>query len=359
VQASLDKSMQPEGGDMITRSDRPQMRRRWNRVAAAGCAVISSVLLLLAASSGMAAPTGNYKLSVLETTPGFFDLPLWTMMNDGEAAANHLELTLAQFQTGGGTTSQVFAGGTGDLMMGGMDLPVRLMQTKTVDVTVIATMLQRGVFILVSKAGSPYHTLQSLRGQIVGISGPGAFSEFALHTALKGAGMSPNDVQIAALGGTAAQYAALTSGKAAAVQLQSPILETAQSNHTVQTVYDFRVEQGLQASLVFTARTAAVRANPAPYQVFMRTYRQIMNRFRTDPAYAMKMATAEWGATTSAADLQSQLAAYLTNPGIWSPDCVYTVVLYTNTRQLLLDSGLFTVDGFPTYRQLTQYAPPL
>ena len=171
--------------------------------------------------------------------------------------------------------------------------------------------------------------------------------------------MSPNDVQIAALGGTAAQYAALTSGKAAAVQLQSPILETAQSNHTVQTVYDFRVEQGLQASLVFTARTAAVRANPAPYQVFMRTYRQIMNRFRTDPAYAMKMATAEWGATTSAADLQSQLAAYLTNPGIWSPDCVYTVVLYTNTRQLLLDSGLFTADGFPTYRQLTQYAPPL
>ncbi len=344
---------------MITRSDRPQMRRRWNRAAAAGCAVISSVLLLLAASSGMAAPTGTYKLSVLETTPGFFDLPLWTMMNDGEAAANHLELTLAQFQTGGGTTSQVFAGGTGDLMMGGMDLPVRLMQTKTVDVTVIATMLQRGVFILVAKAGSPYHTLQSLRGQIVGISGPGAFSEFALHTALKGAGMSPNDVQIAALGGTAAQYAALTSGKAAAVQLQSPILETAQSNHTVQTVYDFRVEQGLQASLVFTARTAAVRANPAPYQVFMRTYRQIMNRFRTDPAYAMKMATAEWGATTSAADLQSQLAAYLTNPGIWSPDCVYTVVLYTNTRQLLLDSGLFTADGFPTYRQLTQYAPPL
>jgi len=344
---------------MITRSDRPQMRRRWNRVAAAGCAVISSVLLLLAASSGMAAPTGNYKLSVLETTPGFFDLPLWTMMNDGEAAANHLELTLAQFQTGGGTTSQVFAGGTGDLMMGGMDLPVRLMQTKTVDVTVIATMLQRGVFILVAKAGSPYHTLQSLRGQIVGISGPGAFSEFALHTALKGAGMSPNDVQIAALGGTAAQYAALTFGKAAAVQLQSPILETAQSNHTVQTVYDFRVEQGLQASLVFTARTAAVRANPAPNQVFMRTYRQIMNRFRTDPAYAMKMATAEWGATTSAADLQSQLAAYLTNPGIWSPDCVYTVVLYTNTRQLLLDSGLFTADGFPTYRQLTQYAPPL
>ena len=344
---------------MTTRSDRPRAHRRWSRVAAAACAVMSGLTLLLAASSGLAAPTGDLKLCVLETTPGVVDLPLWTMMQVGEAAANHLDLALAQFQTGGGTTSQVFAGGTGDLMMGGMDLPVRLMQTKTVDVTVIATMLQRGVFILVSKAGSPYHTLQSLKGQIVGISGPGAFSEFALHTALKSAGMNPDDVQIAALGGTAAQYAALTSGKAAAVQLQSPILETAESNHTVQTVYDFRVEQGLQASLVFTARTAAVRANPAPYQTFMRTYRQVMNRFRTDPAYAMKMATAEWGATTSAQDLQSQLEAYLSNPGIWSLDGVYTVVLYNNTRQLLLDSGLFPAPGFPTYRQLTQYAPPL
>ena len=343
---------------MTTRAGGRRAYVGWNRLAAA-CAAAACAVFLFGTTSGIAAPAGDYNLSVLETTPGFFDLPLWTMMNDGYAKANHLNLTLAQFQTGGGTTSQVFAGGTGDIMMGGMDLPVRLLQTKTVDVTVFAAMLQRGVFILVSKAGSPYHTLQSLRGQVVGISGPGAFSEFALHTALKKAGMNPDDVQIAALGGTPAQYAALISGKAAAVQLQSPILETALNDHSVQTIYDFRVEQGLQASLVFTARTAALRANPAPYTAFMRAYRQVMTRFRTDPAYAMKMATAEWGATTSAANLQIQLDAYLRNPGVWSLDCVYTVVLYNNTRELLLDSGLFQEAGFPTFHQLTQYAPPL
>jgi hypothetical protein len=91
----------------------------------------------------------------------------------------------------------------------------------------------------------------------------------------------------------------------------------------------------------------------------MRAYRQVMNRFRTDPAYAMKMATAEWGSTTSQANLQIQLEAYLRNPGIWSLDSVYTVVLYNNTRELLLTSGLFTEAGFPTFHQLTQYAPPL
>ncbi|HYM70742.1 MAG TPA: ABC transporter substrate-binding protein [bacterium] len=322
-------------------------------------ALALGLALALAVSTTAAAPSGDYNLSVLETTPGFFDLPLYVVMHDGYATANHLILTLAQFQTGGGTTSQVFAGGTGDIMMGGMDLPVRLAQTKTLDVTVLADMLQRGVFVLVSKAGSPYHTLQSLKGQIVGISGPGAFSEFALHVALKKNGMDPNDVQIAALGGTPAQYAAVLSGKATAVQLQSPILENALAQHTVQPIYDFRTEQGLQAGLVFTGRTAAVRANPAPYIAFMRAYRQALQKIRTDPVYAMKWATEEWGSTTPAANLQIQLDSYLRNPGIWSLDGVFTVVMYNNTRELLLGSGLFTEPGFPTYKQLTQYAPPL
>jgi NitT/TauT family transport system substrate-binding protein len=331
---------------------------RQNRYA--GVVLVSLCILALAVSSAAAPPpSGEYTLSVLETTPGFFDVPLYAMMHEGFAKANHLTLTLAQFQTGSGSSSTIFAGGTGDILMGGMDAPVRLQQSKTVNITVIGVMLQHGVFVLVSKAGSPYQTLQSLKGQVVGISGPGSFNDFALRLALKKNGMNPSDVQIAALGGTPAQYAAVESGNAAAVQLQSPILENALNQHTVQPIYDFRTEQGLQAALVFTARAAAVKANPAAYAAFMRSYRQVMQKFRTDGSYATKVATEEWGGSTPPANIQIQLDTYLRSPGIWSLDGVFTVVMYNNTRELLLGSGQFTETDFPSFKQLNEYAPLL
>jgi ABC-type nitrate/sulfonate/bicarbonate transport system substrate-binding protein len=166
-------------------------------------------------------------------------------------------------------------------------------------------------------------------------------------------------VQIAALGGTPAQYAAVESGNAAAVQLQSPILENALNQHTVQPIYDFRTEQGLQAALVFTARAAAVKANPAAYAAFMRSYRQVMQKFRTDGSYATKVATEEWGGSTPPANIQIQLDTYLRSPGIWSLDGVFTVVMYNNTRELLLGSGQFTETDFPSFKQLNEYAPLL
>jgi ABC-type nitrate/sulfonate/bicarbonate transport system substrate-binding protein len=329
---------------------------RWF-VAALAVAALAGAVLPAGPAQGAGA---TYTLSVIDTTPAFFDTPLYAMINEGFAAANHLDLKLvAQVQGGSGAAGPIFAGGTGDVFMGGMDAPIRLQQSKTVDVTVIGTMLRRGVFVLVSKAGSPYHSLQSLKGQVVGISGPGAFSDAALRYALKQNGMTPDDVQIAALGGTPAQYAALLSDKAAAVQLQSPTLEAAMAEHKVQTIYDFRIAQGLIGALVFTARTAQVKANPGAYAAFMSAYRQVMHKFATDADYATKVATAAWGAHNTPEALKIQLHTYLREPGIWSIDGVFNKAIYDRTRAMLLGSGQFAEPGFPTFVELTQYAPPI
>src|SRR5581483_2926573 len=259
-----------------------------------------------------------YKLSVLETSPGFFDIPLKMLINEGMAKNYNLDLSLAQFQTGSGTTSQIFAGGTGDIMMGGIDAPVGLATSKTVDVQVIGMLLARGVWTLVSKAGSPYTTLQSLKGKIVGITGAGSFSDLALRELLKRNNMAVTDVQIAALGNAAAQYAALDAGKADAVQLQAPLFETSLRDKKVQVVYDFR--QDLTPALVFTARTAAVKADPTPYAQFMQAMRDALAKLRSDRAFALAEAKKYYGQNNTDAELGLILDTYASNPGIWTKD---------------------------------------
>jgi ABC-type nitrate/sulfonate/bicarbonate transport system substrate-binding protein len=330
------------------------MTRRIHTIAG----LVSALAVAVAACSGSAAPSqaGVSKLSVLETTPGFFDIPLKVMMDEGIAAKHGLELSIAQFQAGSGSTSQIFAGGTGDIMMGGIDAPVGLEVSKTVDVQVIGDLLQRGVWQLVAKTGSPYTSLESLKGKVIGISGAGSFSDYALREALKGAGMTPEDVQIAALGNAAAQYAALEAGQADAVQLQAPILNTALRDQKVQVVYDF--QKGLTPSLVLTARTDAVKANPAPYKAFMTALREALDKVRGDSTYAVGLAKKYYGADNSDADLQLILDAYLTDPGIWTTDGVYTQAMHDAGQKLMVDgSGKYTSAEYPTFDALTQYAP--
>jgi ABC-type nitrate/sulfonate/bicarbonate transport system substrate-binding protein len=319
-------------------------------VAGASPSAVAQTAPTVAVASGPAA-----NLSVLETTPGFFDVPLYAMLHSGFAQNNNLNLSIAQFQTGSGSSGQIFAGGTGDILMGGIDAPVGLQTSGLADVQVIGEWLQRGVWQLVSKAGSQYTTLQSLKGQVVGISGPGSFSDFALREAIKQVSMSPDDFQIAALGNAAAQYAALESGNAQAVQLQSPLLEAQLGAKTVQVVFDF--QKDLTPSLVVTARTSAVRANPAPYAAFMTAFKQVMQRMKSDSAFALATAKQAYGDSTPDSDLQLELDAYLSSPGIWSLDGVFTEELYNNGRSLLLDSGVYKADTYPSYQQLTQYAP--
>jgi sulfonate transport system substrate-binding protein len=303
-----------------------------------------------------ATPAKVYKLTVLETSPGFFDIPLKMLIDEGMAKSYNLDLALAQFQTGSGTTAQIFAGGTGDIMMGGIDAPVGLATSKTVDVQVIGMLLERGVWTLVSKTGSPYTSIQSLKGKIVGISGAGSFSDFALRDLLKRNNMAATDVQIAALGNAAAQYAALDGGKADAVQLQAPLFETSLRDKKVQVIYDFR--QDLTPGLVFTARTNNVKADPTPYQQFMTAMRDALTKLRTDRAFALAEAKKYYGQTNSDAELGLILDTYSSSPSIWTKDGVYTEALHKAGHDLLIAADpKYTDANYPSYQSLTQYAP--
>ena len=297
---------------------------------------------------------GMSHLTVMTQSPAFGFLPLQAMLDDGFAEEQKLEIDFLYFGQGGGSLSGIFAGGSGDMFLGGLEGAAALASTGAADVSVIASLYQRGVWVLVSKKGSPYKTLEDLKGKTVGISGPGAFSDTALRAVINEAGMKPEDFKIAALGRAPTQMAALETGAADAVQLQAPVLEQAMADGKVQVVHSFQEDP--TASLVATVRTKALKENPVPFQKFILAYRAAMKKITEDPDYAMELATRVWGEDTSEELLKAQLDSYLTNPGIWSPDGVLTKEIFDSTTQLLTDSGVYSADEIPAYKDLTKSA---
>jgi NitT/TauT family transport system substrate-binding protein len=333
---------------------------RARRVPAVGIACVLAVILAGCASrSTSTAPdaSGTSKLTLLESGKSFYDVPFYAMMRHGFAERNHLKLDYAQFNSGGGSTAQIFAGGTGNILAAGIDGVVGIGQQGKLDVTVIGTWTQRNYFRLVSKAGSPVRTLQDLRGKSVAVSGAGSFSDRALRNLLRQNGMDPDkDVKIAGLGGQPQQLAALESGNVAAASLNPPTIYTALKAGKVQIVHSYSQDDPMP-SIVFTVRTADVRKNPAPYANFMKAYTETMQKLKTDPAFASQVAKEEWGSSTPDDVLQAELKEFLDDPGVWSIDGQFTQELYDNGRAMLLGSGQVQAANFPSYQQLTQYAP--
>jgi NitT/TauT family transport system substrate-binding protein len=326
-------------------------------IVGAACA-LALALAGCGSGSGSAEPdaSGVSELTLLQSGKSFYDVPFAAMMNQGIAERNGLKLDYAQFNSGGGSTAQIFAGGTGDILAAGIDGVVGIGQQGKLDITVIGTWTQRSYFRLVSKAGSPYKTLQDLKGQSVAVSGAGSYSDRLLRALLRENGMDPDkDVKIAGLGGQPQQLAALESGNVAAVSLNPPTIYSAQKAGKVQLIHNYGQDE-LMPSIVFTARTEDVRKNPEPFANFMKSYRETMQRMKSDPAFALQAAKDEWGSSTEDDVLQAELKEFLDDPGVWSVDGQFTRELYDNGREMLISSGVDAGD-FPSYEQLTQHAP--
>src|SRR5689334_22030590 len=98
-------------------------RQRWPIAVLVGILALG----LMACGAGSQAPANQnglngpptQKLSILETTPGFFDVPIYGMIHDGFAERNGLTLEKAEFFSGSGSSSQIFAGGSGDILFAG------------------------------------------------------------------------------------------------------------------------------------------------------------------------------------------------------------------------------------------------
>jgi ABC-type nitrate/sulfonate/bicarbonate transport system substrate-binding protein len=309
---------------------------------------------LLVSGTVRAAPAAKtYTLTVLESTPGFFDLPLRNAMADF-ASKYHLKLSLVTV-TGGGGLATEFEGGTGSIAMVGADTPLRLAQADAIPggVTIIGTNMTNMLYGLVAKKGSPYHTLNDLKGKNVAITGAGAASEVVLKWALlTKAHMKLSDVHLVPLGPPETILQGVRRGSVAAGTIFSPALDEGLSSGDVQMVFDFRKYP--YAQNVFMVRTKQLKADPAPFKLFMQAYKAAVSKMYADPAYTLKTALKYWGQGTSEKIVKSELAFYMKYE--WK-GTDFPRSLYSACRDVLLHSGDFPTTNFPSYKKMTMYAP--
>lgn len=311
----------------------------------------AGIITALAAITAQAAQP--YEITVLESTPGFFDLPLRNAIADFAPKLN-LNVKLITV-TGGGGLATEFEGGTGDIAMVGADTPLRLAQANAVPggVTIIGTNMTNMLYALVAKQGSSYHALEDLRGTNVAITGAGAASEVVLKWALKTkAHMDPSAVRLVPLGSPPTILQGIIRGAVAAGTVFSPALDQGLSQHEVQMVFDFRDYR--YAQNVFMVRTNQVKKDAEPFRLLMQAYNQAVARMYADPSYAASTAQKFWGQGTTEDVLKSELDFYMKDE--WK-ETRFTRALYDACKDVLLNSGDFPTSNFPSYESLTQSAP--
>jgi len=311
----------------------------------------TGILTALAAITAQAAQP--YEITVLESTPGFFDLPLRNAVADFAPKLN-LNVKIITV-TGGGGLATEFEGGTGDVALVAADTPLRLAQANAVPggVTIIGTNMTNMLYALVAKQGSNYHGLEDLKGTNVGITGAGAASEVVLKWALKTkAHMDPSVMRLVPLGPPPTILQGIIRGAVAAGTLFSPALDQGLSQHQVQMVFDFRDYH--YAQNVFMVRTNQVKKDAEPFRLLMQAYNEAVQRMYADPAYAASTAEKFWGQGTPEDVLKAELDFYLKDE--WK-ETRFTRELYDACKDVLLNSGAFPTNDFPSYESVTQDTP--
>src|ERR1051325_7842242 len=119
------------------------------------------------------------------------------------------------FVRGGPTALAALISGDVDFAsVGGAQAPIRS-RAKGVDLQIIASQSNYTNYTLLGSRQAP--TLEHLRGKIIGVTGAGAFSDFAIRIYLKRNNLDPDrDVTLRAIGGTTLRAVALERGLIAA-----------------------------------------------------------------------------------------------------------------------------------------------
>jgi ABC-type nitrate/sulfonate/bicarbonate transport system substrate-binding protein len=328
------------------------MRCRVTRLIASLVASLATgIMAALAAATAVAAQP--YNITVLESTPGFFDLPLRNAIADFAPKLN-LNVKLITV-TGGGGLATEFEGGTGDIAMVGADTPLRLAQANAVPggVTIVGTNMTNMLYALVAKQGSSFHALNDLNGTNVGITAAGAASQVVVKWAFKTkAHLDPSVVRLVPLGPPPTILQGIVRGAVAAGTLFSPALDLGLSQNSVQMVFDFRDYR--YAQNVFMVRTNEIKKDSEPFRLFMQAYSEAVQRMYADPGYALSTAMKYWSQGTTEDVVKSELAFYLKDE--WK-ETRFTRELYDACKDVLLNSGDFPTSNFPSYESLTQNAP--
>lgn len=342
-------------------SDRMRTRRRVRLFAASTTLALAAAGTLAGCSgtsgdsaSGDAGGDSLKTFTVLESSPGFFDLPIHVAMDDFDEQFG-LNLDLTQVQ-GGGAAGQQFQGGTGDIAVTAADIPLRLQMQNSIPggVTIIGSNQFTMLYVLTAPKDSPIDSMDDLVGKKVGITGPKSSSELVTRWAMSTKfGMDPDKTEFVALGSVPTILEGIRNKSVDAGILFSPALEQGLNDDSVKIIFDFREFPNGQN--VFYGRTSEIAKDPDKYSAYMKAYSAAVEKLESDHDYAFAAAKKYYGKGLDDDTLETILDFYLTKE--WA-ETEFTEDSYDASRDMLLHSGSgFEESTFPSYEDMTKGAP--
>jgi NitT/TauT family transport system substrate-binding protein len=214
-------------------------------------------------------------------------LPMFVAIDQGLFANEGIELDVIQF-TGGGVAIQAFAGGSVDTCVCASDHVVRL-RNRGLDAGILVSLDRFNTGTLLALARAPFNDLPSLKGQTLGVSSQGSFTDNTLRWAIAKAGLNADrDFRIIVAGGGATLRAAIESGQIAAGTAPTPdLLEFARdAPGKFRTLIDWRsIPHSGQG---FIVRERWVAARPELAAGLQRAIVKAQQLIAADPAVARR-----------------------------------------------------------------------
>jgi NitT/TauT family transport system substrate-binding protein len=292
----------------------------------------------------MAANLPPVKITVIETTPNSQDIPF--LAATVLAKDYNLEIDTVAVE-GGGVAGQIFAGGTGDILIAGGDGYIGLNKLNPGQYKLVAAVSNYAGWSIATLPNSPIDNVASLAGKTIGVTGPGSSSEMMARVALRRAGLNPDrDVTIISLGSAPNLLTSLTNKRVDAVTLAGVALAFPIKDKTIKLIDASAGLPYLGDDMI--ARTKDIENRQPALLRFMKVYAAACKRMQTDNAFILSVMKIRYAKTLD--DKKMQALADFSMTGNWAPlDGIITPEIYASSRKLWIDSGRFSDAEIPAY----------
>jgi NitT/TauT family transport system substrate-binding protein len=216
--------------------------------------VISVVVILfistmtLSPASAQAVEKKNVSIAVSAPPSQLYFLPVVLAKQLGYFDQEGVSVELQHFNAGSKALESL-VGGSADIVAGAYENTIR-MQARGValqSLVLFGRYPQNALGVVKSKAAS-YKSAADLKGQKIGITGPGSATEVFLNLVLRQAGLAPSDVTPVTVGAGAVAVAAMRrSDELYAISNLDPAITELTTSGDIVIVADSRTEAGTKA----------------------------------------------------------------------------------------------------------------
>ncbi|MCC6179728.1 MAG: ABC transporter substrate-binding protein [Chloroflexi bacterium] len=236
-------------------------------------------------------PLKTLKVAAVYAYLGY--LPMYAAMQRGFLRDQGLAFEVLEFK-GGGDAAKAFVGGASDILIGSYDHILKLRE-QGLDVVATGNVEAMYAYALMAKKGSPYTSVESLKGKKIGTTGPGSSTDINVRYALKQAGIDPDrEAELISVGGGGPMLAALDNDQIAAGMFLDPLLtQLLGQPDRYQIAHDFRnLEYPL---LCVTMRRDWLKSNGDPARRLLKALVHAEAELQRSPDVAVQIARDKFG----------------------------------------------------------------